>query len=91
MFYVLNSIFFNMVLVFRLLFIFLYVILILVVFLLNFLVIIILISGCCMGWKIWNVYILSLSIIDCMVSVSSVFLFYVLCVIDGINDFKFLL
>nr|XP_034330525.1 oxytocin receptor-like [Crassostrea gigas] len=74
--------------VLRLLSISLYVTSTLVVFLLNLPVIIILISGRCMGRKIRNVHILSLSITDCMVSVSSVFLFYALRVTDGINDPK---
>lgn len=78
----------NMAPVLRVLSISLYVTSTLVVFLLNLPVIIILLSGRCMGRKIRNVHILSLSITDCMASVSSVFLFYALRVTDGINDPK---
>ena len=64
----------------------LYVTTTLVIFLLNFPVIIILLSGRCMGRRIRNVHILSLSITDCLVSVSSLFLFHALRVTDGISD-----
>jgi hypothetical protein len=61
---------------FRVFCISLYVVVTLFIFFLNLPVIIILISGRCMGRKIRNVHILSLSITDCMVSTSSVLLFF---------------